>query len=61
MGSLSRTGAVDEEGLKTAIAYGSVVASFTCEGFGTARLAEIDADAVKDRFLKYCESLQISR
>ena len=61
MGSLSRAEAVEVEGLKTAIAYGSVVASFTCEGFGTARLAEIDADEINDRFLNYCESLQICR
>jgi sugar/nucleoside kinase (ribokinase family) len=61
MGSLARDGAVDEERLKAAIAYGSVVASFTCEGFGTVRLAEIGADEINDRFLKYCESLQISR
>jgi sugar/nucleoside kinase (ribokinase family) len=61
MGSLSRAGTVDEEGLKTAIAYGSVVASCTCEGFGTARLAEIGEDEVNERFLKYCESLQIRR
>jgi len=61
MGSLAQAGAVDEERLKTAIAYGSVVASFTCEGFGTARLAELGEDEVKDRFLKYCESLRICR
>ncbi len=61
MGSLTRDGSVDEERLKAAIAYGSVVASFTCEGFGTVRLAEIGEDEINDRFLKYCESLQISR
>ena len=61
MGSLSREGVVDEEHLKTAIAYGSVVASFTCEGFGTGRLAAIGADEVQERFMNYCESLQIRR
>ena len=61
MGSLSQAGAVDEEHLKTAIAYGSVVASFTCEGFGTDRLAALGADEVRERFMNYCDSLQIRR
>ena len=61
MGYLSTAGAIDEEHLKTAMAYGSVVASFTCEGFGTGRLAAIGQEEVRERFLNYCDSLEIRR
>lgn len=61
MGYLSKAGSVDEEHLKTAIAYGSVVASFTCEGFGTGRLVELGREEAQERFLKYCDSLEIRR
>lgn len=35
--------------LRTAVAHGSVVASFTCEAFSTRRLEEIDSSDVKAR------------
>ncbi len=37
------------EDLKTAVAHGSVVASFTCEAFSTQRLERVSTDEVKGR------------
>ena len=37
------------EDLKTAVAHGSVVASFTCEAFSTQRLEKVSTDDVKKR------------
>jgi len=59
MGDLARRGAVDDEGIRRGIAYGSVVASFTCEGFGTGRLAAVERDEVEARFDTFREGLAI--
>ena len=50
---------VDEKSLKRGVVYGSVVASFTCEGFGTDRLVSVSRSEVEDRFSGFCESLAI--
>lgn len=50
MGYISQSGATDLDTLKQAVVHGSVVASFTCEKFGPDRLAEIDGDAIGERF-----------
>ncbi len=40
------------EDLKTAVAYGSVTASFTCEAFSTQKIEKVTLDDVKGRFAK---------
>ena len=40
------------EDLKTAIAHGSVTASFTCEAFSTQRLERVTAEDVQSRLVE---------
>jgi sugar/nucleoside kinase (ribokinase family) len=50
LGQLARSGDHSERGLRRAIVYGSVVASFTVEDFGVKRLAGVELAAVEERF-----------
>ena len=49
IGYLSRSNDLTFENMKTAVIYGSVMASFCVEKFGTERLTEITQEDVKDR------------
>lgn len=49
MGHIQKTGDVSFENLKSAVIYGSVMASFCVEKFGTERLTEITQEDVKER------------
>ncbi|MAB91011.1 MAG: sugar kinase [Planctomycetes bacterium] len=56
MGAVAESGDTTFQGLKRALAYGTVVASFTVEGFGLERLLEIDREEIDRRlevFLKF--------
>ncbi len=61
LGKLAECGRVDKESLSLALAYGSVVASFTIESFGTDRLCEIDREDIEQRLEKYKTSTQLPR
>jgi len=50
MGYLAKQGKVDFTILKTAIAYGTVVASFTIEDFSLQGLTTIEKADIEDRF-----------
>jgi sugar/nucleoside kinase (ribokinase family) len=50
MGYLSATGGADFEAIQTAMAWGTVTASFTIESFGLDRLASIDRADLDARF-----------
>jgi len=55
MGYLSKAGNMSEQSLRRAMVYGSVLASFTVEKFGVARLAKVtrkEIDARARRFAK---------
>lgn len=57
MGYLARTGEVNFENLKKAVAYGAVVASFTVENFSLDRLRKLDMTQIEERlgiFRKIC-------
>ncbi|MEM6797925.1 MAG: PfkB family carbohydrate kinase [Planctomycetota bacterium] len=43
----------EPEELKTAMAYGTLAASFNVEGFGLARMKEISRDDIEQRMAKY--------
>ncbi|MEM8865001.1 MAG: PfkB family carbohydrate kinase [Planctomycetota bacterium] len=47
----------DPEEIKTAMAYGTLTASFNVEGFGLARMKEITRDDIEDRMQKYRKML----
>jgi sugar/nucleoside kinase (ribokinase family) len=46
--------------LKQAIAYGTMVASFTIEAFSVARLKELDRNEIDQRFAKYASMLELA-
>jgi sugar/nucleoside kinase (ribokinase family) len=49
VGYLARTGGSVEANLRRAVVYGTVVASFCCEGFGLARTARLTRPAIEKR------------
>ena len=55
LGQLARSGDHSERGLRRAIIYGSVVASFTVEDFGLRRLTKLTADEIENRFRRFLE------
>lgn len=57
MGYLVEQGNFDPTTLKTALAYGTVVASFNVEGFGLDRLQEISRDDIQSRMENYRQML----
>ena len=57
MGYLAAHNSASEEAIRRGIVLGSVVASFTVEGFGLDRLREIDEEAIQERYRElrsYC-------
>lgn len=53
MGQLARSGDTSEAGMRRAIVYGSVMASFVVEDFGLNRLRSITAEAVEQRYRQF--------
>jgi len=54
MGYLAETGDLTPAGMRKAIAIGTVVASFTVEGFSLDRLQEITREDIEKRLAEYC-------
>ena len=50
MGHIAKKGMPDDATLREAVIHGSIVASFTCEAFGPARLAEIGVREINERY-----------
>jgi sugar/nucleoside kinase (ribokinase family) len=55
LGQLARSRDHSERGLRRAIIYGSVVASFTVEDFGLRKLKKLTGDEIEDRFRRFVE------
>jgi sugar/nucleoside kinase (ribokinase family) len=55
MGHLARSGDQSRGGLRRAIVYGSVVASFTVEDFGVKRLTEVSLTELEERYQRFVE------
>lgn len=53
MGELARSGDASEAGLRRAIVYGSVMASFVVEDFGMNRLRTLTRDAIEHRYRQF--------
>lgn len=51
----SSSGALTWDDMKQAVVVGSVMASFTCEAFGTSGLASLTAQDMKDRWQDYTQ------
>ncbi|MEX0613310.1 MAG: PfkB family carbohydrate kinase [Pirellulales bacterium] len=57
MGYLAQHDNFEPETLKTAMAYGILVASFNVEGFGLERMQQISRDDIEDRMTEYRKML----
>ncbi|HRN72487.1 MAG TPA: PfkB family carbohydrate kinase [Ginsengibacter sp.] len=55
IGYLAHVGKTDFEAMKTAIIYGSAMASFCVEKFGTQRLKEITQGDIRERLKKFVQ------
>jgi hypothetical protein len=55
VGYLAATGDLSDAGLRRGIAYGSVLASFTVQDFGVARLRSVTREEIGGR----CEELRL--
>ena len=55
IGFLSKTNDISFENMKSAVIYGSVMASFCVEKFGTERLSEITKKDVSKRLQEFVE------
>jgi len=55
MGHLARSGDGSDGGLRRAIVYGSVVASFTVEDFGVKRLASVSLPEIEERYRRFVQ------
>jgi sugar/nucleoside kinase (ribokinase family) len=55
LGQLARSGDQSQGGLRRAIVYGSVVASFTVEDFGVKRLTDLSMAEVEERYRRFVE------
>jgi sugar/nucleoside kinase (ribokinase family) len=53
MGYLSNTGDVSEEGIRQAIVFGSVMASFNVEDFSLNRMKRLEYAEIQDRFKSF--------
>lgn len=55
MGQLARSADQSQGGLRRAIVYGSVVASFTVEDFGVRRLIDVSMAEIEERYRRFVE------
>ena len=55
LGQLARSGDQSQGGLRRAIVYGSVVASFTVEDFGVKRLTDVSLAEVEERYQRFVQ------
>ncbi|KPK87449.1 sugar kinase [bacterium SM23_31] len=53
IGYLAQQKKLDNGTLRQAVAYGTCMASFCCEGFGTDRLAAVDKEDYTGRFIEF--------
>lgn len=60
MGELARSGDHSQAGLRRAIVYGSVMASFVVEQFSYRRLIELDRDAIDRRYRQFVSLTDIN-
>jgi sugar/nucleoside kinase (ribokinase family) len=59
VGYLSRVNSINDEELKKAIIYGSVLASFCVEKFSVDGLLSLNDAKINDRFTQFCKLIQI--
>ena len=55
LGQLARSGDASQRGIRRAIVYGSVVASFTVEDFGVKRLTTVSLSEIEERYQRFIQ------
>lgn len=60
MGELARSGDTSETGLRRAIVYGSVIASFVVEDFGMNRLRAVTPELIEHRYRQFVSLTDIN-
>jgi sugar/nucleoside kinase (ribokinase family) len=60
MGYLAHANKLDADTIKSAMAYGTVVASINVEGFSLSRFLETSRDDIDQRFAQYREMLRLA-
>ena len=55
LGQLARSGDGSQRGIRRAIVYGSVVASFTVEDFGVKRLSAVSLPEIEERYQRFVQ------
>jgi sugar/nucleoside kinase (ribokinase family) len=55
LGQLARSGDASQRGIRRAIVYGSVVASFTVEDFGVKRLTTLSLSEIEERYQRFIQ------
>jgi sugar/nucleoside kinase (ribokinase family) len=55
LGQLARSGDTSQQGMRRAIVYGSVVASFTVEDFGVKRLTSTSLSDIEERYQRFVQ------
>ncbi len=53
MGYLAKVGTINFNNMKNAVIFGSALASFCVEKFGTERLQELDGEAIRQRIARF--------
>jgi len=59
MGSLAGSGKLDAGGLRRAMVYGTVSASFTCESFSVESLRELGMEEIEERYRRLVDITRI--
>lgn len=60
VGALAAQGHLSDEALRHALAYGTIVASYTIEDFGTNRIREINQNHVNERLKDYIQMTHLN-
>ena len=60
LGFLATVGGLDLQSLKRAALAGTVMASFTVEAFGTARLQELTSESIQERMRLFSDMIHVS-
>lgn len=60
LGYLDRVGTVDNNSLRWAAVYGTVVASFTCQGFGLNSIGRVTLADIQGRTMEFLKCLEVT-
>ena len=59
IGHIAKSGVITFENMKKAVVYGTVLASFSVEKFGTEKLRKIDKEQINKRYSKIKKLMRV--